>query len=237
MYKPSESSKTSGFIGYDASVQRIRADRGNFNVSGFLQLIGVAVFSILLCLSPDPVPAQKAPEDEPDINQLIQGKAYVYKLDPEGSAGKGYKLVYMVAAPLGAYWKFKTDFENDFLLTNKLITEHRLVEHRNNVVITESIYATKPGVEFRWRTISFPDRHRLSFELQNPKECGQKYHYGHIQLEAAGEYTKVTQIAYFEFFGATLWMNYPWYGGMRYYLEYTARWEQETIMRLIDHYR
>ena len=192
---------------------------------------------MLLCLSPDPVPAQNAPEDEPDINQLMQGKAYVYKLDPEGSAGKGYKLVYMVAAPLGAYWKFKTDFENDFLLTNKLISEHRLVEHKNNVAITESIYTTKPGVEFRWRTISFADRHRLSFELQNPKECGQKYHYGHIQLEAAGEYTKVTQIAHFEFFGATLWMNYPWYGGMRHYLEYTARWEQETIMRLIDRYR
>jgi len=139
MYKPSEISKTNGFIGNDASFQRIRADRGKFIVSGFLQFFVVAVFTILVCLSPDPVLAQKAPEDEPDINQLIQGKAYVYKLDPEGSAGKGYKLVYMVAAPLGAYWKFKTDFENDFLLTNKLIKEHRLVEHKNNVVITESI--------------------------------------------------------------------------------------------------
>lgn|GEM_PF-501553 len=200
-------------------------------------MVSCTVFTILLCLSPDPILAQKSPQDEPDINQLMQGKAYVYKLDPEGSAGKGYKLVYMVAAPLGTYWKFKTDFKNDFLLTNKLITEHRLVEHKNNVAITESVYATKPGVEFRWRTIGFPDRHRLNFELQNPKECGQKYHYGHIQLQAAGEHTKVTQTAYFEFFGATLWMNYPWYGGMRHYLEYTARWEQETITRLIERYR
>ncbi len=167
----------------------------------------------------------------------MQGKAFVYKLDPEDSAGKGYKLVYMVAASVKAFWKFKTDFKNDFLLTNKLIAQHRLVEHKNNVAITESIYTTKPGVKFRWRTISFPDIYRLNFELQNPKECGQKFHYGHIQLEAAGEYTKVTQVAYFEFFGATLWMNYPWYGGMRHYLHYTARWEQETITRLINRYR
>ena len=197
----------------------------------------LTVFTILLYTSPDHVSAQKSPKDEPDLNQLMQGKAYIYKLDSEDATGKGYKLVYMVAAPLRAYWKFKTDFKNDFLLTNKLIMEHRLVEHKKNVAITESIYATKPGVRFRWRTISFPDVHRLDFELQNPKECGQKFHYGHIQLEAAGEYTKVTQIAYFEFFGATLWMNYPWYGGMHHYLNYTARWEQETITRLLDRYR
>ena len=207
-----------------------------FPTLGLLAL-SCAVFTALLYLSPDHVGAQNTPEDEPDINQLMQGKAYVYKLGPEGPAGKGYKLVYMVAAPLEVYWKFKTDFKNDFVLTNKLITEHRLVKHKNNVAITESIYATKPGVEFRWRTISFPDCHRLNFELQNPRDCGQKFHYGHIQLEAAGEHTKVTQIAYFDFFGATLWMNYPWYGGMQHYLHYTARWEQETITRLISRYR
>jgi len=199
--------------------------------------VSCAMLTILLYLLPDPVLAQTSPEIEPDIDQLKQGKTYIYKLDPENSTGKGYKLAYMVAAPLAAYWKFKTDFENDFLLTNKLITEHRLVAHKNNVAITESIYTTKPGVRFRWRTISFPDIHRLNFELQNPKECGQKFHYGHIQLEAAGDHTIVTQTAYFDFFGATLWMNYPWYGGMRHYLNYTARWEQETITRLIDRYK
>jgi hypothetical protein len=202
-----------------------------------ISVVSFTVFAILLCLSPDLAMAKTSPVNEPDINQLLQGKAYVYKLDPEGSAGKGYKLVYMVAASLKAFWKFKNDFKNDFLLTNKLIAKHRLVAHKNNVAITESIYVTKPGVKFRWRTTSFPDIYRLNFELQNPKECGQKFHYGHIRLEAAGEHTKVTQVAYFEFFGATLWMNYPWYGGMRHYLHYTARWEQETITRLIDRYR
>ncbi len=192
---------------------------------------------ILLGLSPNHGFAQDSPENEPDINQLMQGKAYIYKLHPENAAGKGYKLVYMVAAPLSVYWNFKTDFKNDFLLTNKLITEHRLVAHKNNIAITENIYATKPGVRFRWRTISSPDIHRLDFELLNPKECGQKFHYGHIKLEKVGEHTKVTQIAYFEFFGATIWMNYPWYGGMHHQLHYTAQWEQETIARLVDKYR
>ncbi|MBT8368643.1 MAG: hypothetical protein KJP23_28450 [Deltaproteobacteria bacterium] len=195
------------------------------------------VLIILLGLSPNHGFAQDSPENKTDISQLKQGKVYIYRLYPEEAAGKGYKLVYMVAAPRSAYWKFKTDFENDFLLTNKLITKHRLVEYKDNFAITETTYATKPGVRFRWRTISSPDNHRLDFELLNPKECGQKFHHGHIQLEAVGEYTKVTQIAYFEFFGATLWMNYPWYGGMQHNLSYTARWEQETIVRLIDKYR
>jgi hypothetical protein len=199
--------------------------------------LSCAILAILVDPLADPVLAQISPDNEPDIAQLKQGKAYIYKLNTVGSAGKGYKLVYMVAAPLAVYWKFKTDFENDFLLTNKLIKEHRLVAYSNNVAITESIYATKPGVIFRWRTISSPDIHRLDFELENPKECGQTFHYGHIQLKAAGDRTIVTQTAYFDFFGATLWMNYPWYGGMRHYLKYTARWEQETITRLIDRYR
>ncbi|MBT8112238.1 MAG: hypothetical protein KJO47_01035 [Gammaproteobacteria bacterium] len=162
----------------------------------------------------------------------MQGKAYIYKLQPTDRVGKGYKLVYMVAAPLETYWNFKTDFKNDFVLSNKFITGHHLVRYENNVAITEIIFISKPGVRFRWQTIGSPDTHRLDFELLNPNECGQKFHYGSIQLEDFGEHTKVTQIAYFDFIGATIWMNYPWYGGMKHYLQYTASWEQKTIVRL-----
>ena len=195
------------------------------------------IFALLIWASPNFALAQNAPENKPDFKLLKQGKAYIYKLHPENIDGKGYKLVYLVPAPLEAYWKFKTDFANDFLLTNKLISEHRLLKYKDEVAVTENVYTTKPGVKFRWRTLTLPNRHRLEFELQNPQECGKKFHYGHIQLKAAGEYTIVTQVAYFNFFGVTLWMNYPWYGGMRYILEYTARWEQETITRLIHKYR
>ena len=71
--------------------------------------VSCTVFAILLGLSPDLAMAKTLPENEPDTNQLLQGKAYAYKLYPDGSAGKGYKLVYMVAASLKAFWKFKTD--------------------------------------------------------------------------------------------------------------------------------
>ena len=195
------------------------------------------VLIIFLCLLPNRGLPKESPQGPPDVNQLMQGKIYIFKLHPENAAGKGYRLVYMVAAPLRTYWNFKTDFENDFLLTNKLITYHRLIHYDDNVAITENIYATKPGVRFRWRTKISPNRHHLDFELMNPEECGQKFHYGRIELEEFGNYTRVTQTAYFDFFGATFWMNYPWYGGMHYYLDYTARWEQETVVRLIDKYR
>lgn len=68
----------------------------------------------------------------------------------------------------------------------------------------------------------------------------KKFHYGHIQLETrAGieEKTMVTQMAYFDFFGLFFWINYPWYGGMTDFLEYTARWEQETILNVKSRYK
>lgn len=181
--------------------------------------------------------AQGLTEREPTLSQLMQGKAYIYKIQPTNRIGKGYKLVYMVAVPLETYWNFKTDFKSDFMLSNKFITEHHLVKYENNVAITEIIFTTKPGVRFRWQTICSPDTHRLDFELLNPNECGQKFHYGNIQLEDFGEHTKVTHIAYFDFIGAALWMNYPWYGGMKHYLQYTASWEQKTIVRLKNKYQ
>ena len=181
--------------------------------------------------------AQDLSEREPTTSQLMQGKVYIYKLYPQDRIGKGYKLVYMVAVPLEIHWKFKTDFENDFLLSNKLITEHHLLGYENNVAITETVYASNSSKRFRWQTISSPDTHRLDFELLNPNECGQKFHYGYIQLEGYGEHTKVTQTAYFDFTGATLWMNYPWHGGMQHYLQYTASWEQKTIVRLKTRYQ
>ena len=51
-----------------------------------------------------------------------------------------------------------------------------------------------------------------------------------------GESTKVTHVAYFDFFGATLWVHYPWGGGMLDFLEYTAQWEQRTILQLKNNY-
>jgi hypothetical protein len=134
------------------------------------------------------------------------------------------------------YWRFKTDFDNDFLVTNRYIREHRFISRSGNTVITEDKYTNVPGVIFKWKTTVFKQIHRLNFVLMNPKECRQKYHYGHIQIEPATERTRVTQVAYFDFWGASLWANYPWGGGMKDFLSYTAQWEQETVLILSDLY-
>jgi hypothetical protein len=49
-------------------------------------------------------------------------------------------------------------------------------------------------------------------------------------------YTKVTHIAYFDFFGAYLWVNLRIGGGMTSFLMYTARWEKDTVSRLRHQY-
>ena len=81
-----------------------------------------------------------------------------------------------------------------------------------------------------------PGSYRLDFVLLNPEQCGQKFHYGRIQLEAVKDATRVTQVAYFDFWGVSFWTYYPWKGGMRDFLEYTARWEQAMIQQLKPRY-
>ncbi len=186
------------------------------------------------------------PAADSDTAALLAGKALIRKLKPQqtGGNGSGYELVYLVDAPLDTFWRFKTDFDNDFLLTNKFIKSHRLISRRENIVVTEDIfsenlYPLRPNAKFRWQTTLSPARYRLDFVLLNPAECGQKFHHGHIQLDAAdtsGQKTKVTQVAYFDFFGVTFWVNYPGYGGMKVFLKYTVRWEQTTISRLKSKY-
>lgn len=180
----------------------------------------------------------------PDKQALLDGKVFIFELKPQRKNGAGYKLVYLVDAPIEVFWKFKTDFDNDFLLTNKFIKSHQMIHRSGNVVVTEDhftsdLYTHRPRVKFRWQTTISPAEHRMDFILLNPEEAGQRFHYGHIQLEAfeaSNEKTKVTQVAYFDFFGVSFWVNYPWYGGMRYFLEYTVRWERDTILKLKDAY-
>lgn len=185
------------------------------------------------------LPAQVEKEAE-----LLEGKALIRKLPSPQQGGRGYELVYVVDAPLDVFWKFKTDFDNSFLTTNKFIIAHRLISQRDNVVVTEDVfsedlYTHKPNAKFRWQTTLFPETKRLDFVLLNPVECGQKFHHGSIHLESvgsAGQKTKVTQRAYFDFFGVSFWVNYPWYGGMKYFLTYSAEWERATIHRLKSKY-
>jgi hypothetical protein len=156
------------------------------------------------------------------------------KSDPRG--GIGYRLVYYVHVPLDTYWRFKTDFQGSFLSTHEYIREHRLVRRQGATVITENKYSIGPNATYRWLTKVDESQHRLEYRLLNPEACGQRFHYGFIQARAQGEGTLVTQVAYFDFFGATLWARYPWSGGMKDFLRSTAHWEQRTALRLERYY-
>lgn len=176
--------------------------------------------------------------DAADALRNVSGNTeiLIYQLEPDPRGGRAYQLVYVVPAPIDVYWRFKTDFDNDFLLDNKHIREHRFVSRSGDIVITENKYEDGPDVFFRWQTTIFEQTYRLEFVLLNPKECGQRFHYGHIELSPTVEGTRVIQSAYFDFWGVSLWANYPWRGGMRDFLLYTARWEQDTIVRLKNRY-
>jgi len=156
----------------------------------------------------------------------------IEQLEPDSRGGKAYRLVYLVKVPIDVYWKFKTDFDNRFLVSNKYIREHHFISRSDSSVITENKYANAPDVFFRWRTSVFPEAHRLDFVLLNPEACQQKFHYGSIQLDAVKGGTRVTQAAYFDFWGVFLWAHNPFGGGMRDFLIYTARWEQKIALEL-----
>jgi len=153
-------------------------------------------------------------------------------ITPDPRGGIAYMLVYQVEVPLDTYWRFKTDFNGSFLSTNKFIKQHRFIRSEDQTVITENRYAIGPDVTYRWRTKIYDKQHRLEYWLLNPGECGQKFHYGYIQAEPEGLGTKVTQVAYLNFFGASIWARYPWGGGMKDFLHWTALWEQQTALRL-----
>jgi len=203
-------------------------------LKGFLRfkLSGILV-AIVFAASGLP---HETPAAEPTQQQNFDSNPILSKLRPESKAGRGYKLIYLIDAPLDVVWRFKTDFDNQYLMNNKYITTHRLLSRNQNEVVTENEYSNKPRVKFKWQTTLFPDQHRLKFVLLNPEECGQKYHHGYIQLEAVGNRTRVTQVAYFNFFGVSFWVGYPFKGGMSYFLKYTAAWEQKAVLDTIGHY-
>ena len=189
--------------------------------------------SIISLFSLPSITGSAAADSKPDDSE---NRISIDHIEPDSRGGKSYKLVYLVKVPIDVYWKFKTDFDNRFLVTNKYIREHHFISRSDNSVITENKHANAPDVFFRWQTSVFPEAHRLDFVLLNPEACEQKFHYGCIQLEAVNAGTRVTQTAYFDFWGVFLWAYNPFGGGMREFLEYTASWEQETVLQLKDRY-
>ena len=180
---------------------------------------GVFVFLLTTCLS-------YAETSQP----WSPSKIVLKKLSSNLDGGYGYKLQYMVPVPIKTFWQFKTDFSGDLLLTSDELIGHRLLKTEGNSVITENRYASAPELEFLWQTTVHPEQYRLDFKLLNAADCRHDFHYGSIQLTSEGENTHVTQIAFFDFTGASLWVNYPWYGGMKATLTKVAKWEQKAAV-------
>ena len=182
--------------------------------------------SVLLILFWAPHSALAASATEPST--LSDGSITITELTPDPRGGKAYRLEYNVAVPIDIMWKFKTDFDNVFLLENQYIQSHRLISRSPQSVITENRYHTFPVVRFLWQTTLSADHHSLHFKLLNASQARHKFHYGSIQLTSRGAATQVTQVAYFDFLGVSLWAHNPW-GGMSEFLTYNARWEQNMV--------
>lgn len=191
------------------------------------QQIHIAVLAAVLFASSGF--ASEVAVSEPSREHTLSSDPVISKLKPEGTRGRGFKIVYSVDVSLDVFWRYRTHFDNPLLLDNKFITAHRLVSREGNVVMTETEYSNRSNAVFQWQTTVFPDQNLLKYVLVNPEECGQKYHYGYVQIEALDFGTRVTQVAYFDFFGVSFWVNYPFKGGMSKFLQYTAQWEQQFI--------
>lgn len=165
-----------------------------------------------------------------DMGSLPSEEPVITVLKPERAEGRGYRLEYTLDAPLDVAWKFKTDFNSKLVLTNKMILAHRLINRSADGVITETVQANRPKSVFRWKTRLFPDQHRLDFVLLDPDECGMDYFYGSVTLQPMGSATRITQVAYLDFFGVSLWVNYPFHGGMSQTLNDNVHWEQQAVL-------
>ena len=177
------------------------------------------------------MPVHAEPETKP-----MDKRISIEKVFPDANGGFGYVLEYYVPAPIEAVWRLKTDFDSEILLTNDELVGHRLVKSVGNSVITENQYATAPGLTFLWQTTMLQSKFKLTFKLLNPEACRYDFHHGSIQLSPAGGHTKITQVAYFNFKKASLWVKYPWYGGMKSTLTQVAKWEQKLASEYKQQY-
>jgi hypothetical protein len=174
--------------------------------------------------------------DHQALLEQLAAKTRLEHIAAADGEGRRVRLIYYAPVPADVFWRFKTDFQNEWLVSNAYIAAHRFVSRRGDIVVTETKYTYGPDVFFRWRTELIPAERTLRYALLNPAECGQIYNYGVITLEPDGAFTRVTHTSCFDFSGAFLWAHLPGPWGMGDFFRYTARWERETILRLEARY-
>ena len=123
-----------------------------------LWLISELTFLSLNCHSAGASKSSRLPRDRVSVHQI----------EPDPRGGKVYKLIYRVRVPIEVYWRFKTDFDNDFLLKNESIRRRRVISSSGSSVAAEDKYAHAADVFFRWQTTGHRDIRRRDSILLNP---------------------------------------------------------------------
>jgi len=82
-------------------------------------------------------------------SNLLENEVSVSEIEPDQGGGRAYRLTYWVPVPIDVYWRFKTDFDNDFLVSNKFIREHQFISRTGDIAVTENKYTHGPDVFFR----------------------------------------------------------------------------------------
>jgi hypothetical protein len=188
--------------------------------------------SLLVAVTWLPLPTSGDAGGREALLSRLEKRTRVFEVKPSAKGGHGVRMVYYAPVKRDTLWRFKTDFQNEWLISNKYIESNRFIGRRGNEVLIATRYTYGPKVDFRWKTYLYSESRTMRYILLNPEECGQKFNEGWIKLEAVGDLTRVTQTSYFDFTGAFFWAKLPGPWGMAGFLRYTAKWEQATILRL-----
>jgi hypothetical protein len=207
---------------------------GPRRAAGRLAAAALAAAVVVSALMPAPASVRAA--EHQALLERLAAKTQLEQVAVADGEGRRVRLTYYAPVAADIFWRFKTDFQNNWLVSNEYIEEHRFIGRNGNIVITETKYTYGPDVFFRWKTELIPAARTLRYTLLNPADCDQDFNYGVITLEPDGAYTRVTHTSHFDFTGAFIWAHLPGPWGMVDFFRYTARWEQETILRLEARY-
>ncbi|MDZ7599437.1 MAG: hypothetical protein U5J82_14395 [Desulfobacterales bacterium] len=182
------------------------------------------------CLLPLTPLAAEAGEPNPRAEDTVR----IHQIEPDPRGGKAVSLktsCKCLPRSIGSSRRTSTT-----IFWSRTDTFANIISFRAAAIRSSPRTDLRAAVFFEWQTTVEHDAYRLAFVLLNPLQCGQKFHYGTIQLESVDKGTKVTQVAYFDFVGASFWAYYPWGGGMVDFLTHLANWEQDLVVHLKDRY-
>ena len=185
----------------------------------FLLFIGCANISIQ--------PASIEPANE----ELLSGQTFIYRITPDVRGGIGFKLVYLLNAPIHEVWNFMTLFDPNILTTKTDVIEYRILERTEKIVISEGVYdyGTKHALRYKHKISDYA--YKIDYELETPGVLIQDFNYGSVQLESAGRATRITHLGFIRGRGTNRWISDPGTSGMEASLNRLANWETNAFQQ------